>query len=69
MCLWFFSTLSLFHLCSATPGGSLTSLNFNSSTEKNYIYYKMWDQIIYLFPNFNGPTVVVENGYVISART
>ena len=25
----------------------------------NYIHYKVWDEITYLFPNFNGATVEV----------
>ena len=25
----------------------------------NYIHYKVWDEIIYPFPNFNGATVEV----------
>ena len=36
----------------------------------NYIHYKVWDEIIYPFPNFNGATVeVCEWWYVISSHT
>ena len=27
--------------------------------ENTYIHHKVWDEIIYLFPNFNSPTVEV----------
>ena len=35
----------------------LTWINFNSSRIKYYIHYKVWDEIIYPFPNFNSGAV------------
>ena len=37
----------------------LTRFNFNSAWINNYIHYKVWDEIIYPFLNFNGTTVEV----------
>ena len=34
-------------------------INLNPSMESNHIPSKVWDQIIYPFPNFNGATVEV----------
>ena len=36
-----------------------TWVNFVPSMEKNYIQYKMWDEITYPFPSFNRATVEV----------
>ena len=35
----------------------------------NYIHCKLWEEVIYIFPNFNGKTVEVWDGYVISSLT
>ena len=35
----------------------LTWINLNLSMDKFYINHKVCDEIIYLFPNFNGSTV------------
>ena len=40
-------------------GLSLTWINFNLSLGKWYHPLKVWDEITYLFPNFNGYTVEV----------
>ena len=38
----------------------LTWFNFNPNAGKyNYAHYKVWDDIIYLFPNFKGTAVEV----------
>ena len=37
----------------------LTSIDFNPSTDKELRHYKVWDEITYPFPNFNGATVEV----------
>ena len=36
------------------PVTPLSNINFNSALLGNYIYYKVWDEIIYPIPNFNG---------------
>ena len=35
----------------------------------NLVHYTVWDEISYLFPNFNGTTVKFGNEYVISSNT
>ena len=37
----------------------LTWINFDPAWISNNIYYKVWDEIIYPFLNFNGATVQV----------
>ena len=37
----------------------LTWFNINPNMDKNYIHFKVWDGVIYLFPNFNSATVEV----------
>ena len=37
----------------------LTWFKFNPSMISNYIHYKMWDEITYIFPNFSGATIEV----------
>ena len=37
--------------------------------ERNYIQYKVWDEFISPFPNFNGATVGVRDGEVILSHT
>ena len=34
-----------------------------------YIHYKVWDEITYQFPNFNGQPLKFGNGLVISSHT
>ena len=56
------STRLLFSYAKLTNRGLflLTWINFNASVYKyNYIHYKMWVEIAYPFPNFNGCTVEV----------
>ena len=36
--------------------------NKTNSLISNYIQYKVWDEITYPFPNFNGEAVEVWNG-------
>ena len=39
----------------------LTWINYNQPVSiNNYINYKVWDEIINLFPNFNGSGYIVE---------
>ena len=35
----------------------------------NYIHYNVWDEITYPFLNFNGCTLKLRNGLVISSHT
>ena len=35
----------------------------------NCIHFEVWDQIFYTFPNFNGATIEVGNGSLISSHT
>ena len=37
----------------------VTWFNFNPACIRNYIHYKVWDEIAYSFINFNGYTVEV----------
>ena len=37
----------------------VTWFNFNPAWIRNYIHYKVWDEIAYSFINFNGYTVEV----------
>ena len=41
------------------PVAHLLTFNFNLSMDNNYIHYKVWDEIINPFLNFNGCTVEV----------
>ena len=34
-------------------------MNLIPALISNYVHYKVWDEITYLFPNYNGPTVEV----------
>ena len=38
--------------------------------KSDYILYKVWDEIIHPFPNFNSAAIAVfENGYIILSHT
>ena len=55
----------LTHICVARP----QRVNFIiPAWISNYVHYKVWDEIIYQFPNFNGCTVEFGNGWVISSH-
>ena len=45
----------------------LTWINFDPEWISNYIHYNVWDEITYPFLNFNGQTIDVRNGQVISS--
>ena len=49
-----------------TGGILLTWINFNPSMDTYYIHYKMWQEITYPFPNFNGCNVEVWEWIIIS---
>ena len=36
--------------------------------DKYYIHYKVWDEITYSFPNFNGATIEICKGSAISSH-
>ena len=41
---------------------SLFSTPINLNPSMDHIHYKVWDEITYPFPNFNGATVEIWNG-------
>ena len=55
--------LSVMELSHGTP--LVPWINFNPSTDQNNICFKVWDHIIYQFPNVNGAAVEVWESIII----
>ena len=62
MCNFVINTVSaggLELLHAKVSGTLLLTLTFTPAWVSNHIHFKVWDEIIYLFPNFNGAIVEV----------